>query len=152
MVNHIRLLIENGSLQPGDKIPPERELARALKISRASLRTGIGYLAAMGVMKVRHGVGTFVADGPPEFGKASLSLMGALHGFQTWQMFEARLILESQVAALAAERGRGEHHAAMAEEVAEMFAALERPTTISSTMCCFTASLRRLPAIRSWRR
>ena len=69
VVNHIRSLIENGTLQPGDKIPPEREFARSLKISRASLRTGIGYLAAMGVMKVRHGVGTFVADGPPEFGK-----------------------------------------------------------------------------------
>ena len=93
VVNHIRALIENGTLQPGDKIPPERKLARSLKISRASLRTGIGYLAAMGVMKIRHGVGTFVADGPPEFGKASLSLMSALHGFQTWQMFEARIIL-----------------------------------------------------------
>ena len=73
VVNHIRSLIENGTLQPGDKIPPEREFARTLKISRASLRTGIGYLAAMGVMKVRHGVGTFVADGPAEFGKASLA-------------------------------------------------------------------------------
>ena len=56
VVNHVRALIESGSLQPGDKIPPERELARSLKISRASLRTGIGYLAAMGVMKIRHGV------------------------------------------------------------------------------------------------
>jgi GntR family transcriptional regulator, transcriptional repressor for pyruvate dehydrogenase complex len=128
VVNHIRSLIENGTLQPGDKIPPEREFARTLKISRASLRTGIGYLAAMGVMKIRHGVGTFVADGPPEFGKASLSLMGALHGFQSWQMFEARIILESHLAALAAERGKEEHHAALAEEVAEMFASLEDPS------------------------
>jgi GntR family transcriptional repressor for pyruvate dehydrogenase complex len=127
VVNHVRSLIENGTLQPGDKIPPERELARSLKISRASLRTGIGYLAAMGVMKIRHGVGTFVADGPPDFGKASLSLMGALHGFQTWQMFEARIILERSLAALAAERGKEEHHAAMSEEVAEMFATLETP-------------------------
>lgn len=127
VVNHVRSLIENGTLQPGDKIPPERELARSLKISRASLRTGIGYLAAMGVMKIRHGVGTFVADGPPNFGKASLSLMGALHGFQTWQMFEARIILERSLAALAAERGKEEHHAAMSEEVAEMFATLETP-------------------------
>lgn len=128
VVNHVRALIENGSLQPGDKIPPERELARSLKISRASLRTGIGYLAAMGVMKVRHGVGTFVADGPPEFSKSSLSLMGALHGFQSWQMFEARILLESNLAALAAERGKEEHHAALAEEVAEMFAAINAPT------------------------
>ncbi|HEX4032479.1 MAG TPA: FadR/GntR family transcriptional regulator [Terracidiphilus sp.] len=128
VVNHIRSLIENGTLQPGDKIPPEREFARTLKISRASLRTGIGYLAAMGVMKVRHGVGTFVADGPPEFGKASLSLMGALHGFQSWQMFEARIILESQLAALAADRGKEEHHAALSEEVAEMFASIDSPS------------------------
>src|ERR1700691_2666446 len=127
VVNHVRSLIDKGVLQPGDKIPPEREFARSVKISRASLRTGIGYLAAMGVMKVRHGVGTFVADGPPQFGKASLSLMGALHGFQSWQMFEARIILESHLAALAAERGKDEHHAALSEEVAEMFASLEDP-------------------------
>jgi GntR family transcriptional regulator, transcriptional repressor for pyruvate dehydrogenase complex len=128
VVNHVRSLIENGTLQPGDKLPPERELARKLNISRASLRTGIGYLAAMGVMKIRHGVGTFVTDGPANFGDASLSFMGALHGFQSWQMFEARIILESNLAALAAERGKEEHHAALSEEVAEMFASLDEPT------------------------
>lgn len=128
VVNHIRALIENGTLQPGDKIPPEREFARSLNISRASLRTGIGYLAAMGVMKVRHGVGTFVADGPAEFGKASFSLLGALHGFQSWQMFEVRMILESNLAALAAERATEEHHTALAEEVAEIFASIDSPS------------------------
>jgi len=127
VVNHIRALIEKGSLHPGDKIPPERELARSLKISRASLRTGIGYLETMGVIKVRHGVGTFVTDGPPEFGKSSFGLMSALHGFQPWQMFETRMIIESNLAALAAERGREEHHIALAEEVAEIFAAVDRP-------------------------
>jgi GntR family transcriptional repressor for pyruvate dehydrogenase complex len=130
VVDYIRALIENGTLQPGDKIPPEREFAQTLKISRASLRTGIGYLAAMGVMKIRHGVGTFVADGPPEFGKASLGLMGALHGFQNWQMFEARIILESNIAALAAERGKDEHYTALAEEIAEMFAAMKSPSDV----------------------
>ncbi|MGB9407786.1 MAG: FadR/GntR family transcriptional regulator [Terracidiphilus sp.] len=127
VVNHIRTLLEKGALQPGDRIPPERVLARTLKISRASLRTGIGYLAAMGVMKVRHGVGTFIKDGPAEFSKASLGLMGALYGFQFWQMFEARLIIESSLAALAAERGKEEHHAALAEQVAEMYAIADNP-------------------------
>ncbi len=96
-VNHIRSLLEKGALKPGEKIPSERDFSRSLRISRASLRTGINYLAAMGVIKVRHGVGTFVADGPAEFDKASLSIMGALHGFLPWQMFEARLILESHL-------------------------------------------------------
>lgn len=127
VVNHIRGMIEDGRLKPGDKIPPEREFARDLKISRASLRTGIGYMAAMGVMNVRHGVGTFVADGPPEIGKASLGLMGALHGFQSWQMFEARQLLESNLAALAAERGKDEHLTVLAEEVAEMYATVDVP-------------------------
>src|SRR5271170_419671 len=127
VVNHIRERIEDGTLQPGDKIPPEREFAQKLKISRASLRTGIGYMAAMGVMKVRHGVGTFVADGPAEIGKSSLGLLGALHGFKSWQMFETRLLLESNLAALAAERGKDEHFTAMAEEVAEMYATIDDP-------------------------
>jgi GntR family transcriptional repressor for pyruvate dehydrogenase complex len=81
----------------------------------------------MGVMDVRHGVGTFVADGPPELGKSSLSLLGALHGFQSWQMFEARRILESELAALAAERGREQHISAMSEEIAEMYATVNDP-------------------------
>jgi GntR family transcriptional repressor for pyruvate dehydrogenase complex len=128
VVNHVRALIEKGNLKPGDQIPPERDLARTLKVSRASLRAGIGYMAALGVMKIKHGVGTFVADGPPDFGRASLSFIGALHGFQPWQMFEARILVESGLAALAAERGKEEHHAVLAEEVAEMFATIERPS------------------------
>jgi GntR family transcriptional regulator, transcriptional repressor for pyruvate dehydrogenase complex len=128
VVNHIQKLIADGLLQPGDQVPPEREFARMLKISRASLRTGMGYLAAMGVLKVRHGVGTFVADGPPELGKSSLNVMGALYGFQPWQMFEARVVLESQLAALAAERGTASDHGALAEEIAEMYATIDSPT------------------------
>lgn len=127
VVDHVRSLIENGKLRPGDKIPPEREFAKELKISRASLRAGIGHLAAMGVLNVRHGVGTFVEDGPPALGTASLALLGALHGFKLWQMFEARLILESHLAALAAERGREEHFTALAEEVTEMYATCHEP-------------------------
>jgi GntR family transcriptional repressor for pyruvate dehydrogenase complex len=127
VVNHVRAMIEKGELKPGDQIPPERDFARKLNISRATLRAGIGYLAALGVMKIKHGVGTFVADGPPDFGRASLSFIGALHGFQSWQMFEARILLETGLAALAAERGKEEHHAALAEEVAEMFSSVDNP-------------------------
>lgn len=127
VVDHIRQLIENGTLRPGDKIPPEREFSSSLKISRASLRSGIGYLVAMGVLKARHGVGTFVADGPPAFGKASVNLMGALYGFQVWQMYEARIILEGNLAALAAERAQQQHLIELADEVTELFASLDKP-------------------------
>jgi GntR family transcriptional regulator, transcriptional repressor for pyruvate dehydrogenase complex len=127
VVNHIRAMIENGELKPGEKVPPEREFAQRLKISRASLRTGIGYMAAMGIMRVRHGVGTFIAEGPPQFGNSSLRVLGALHGFKSWHMFEARLLLESKMAGLAAERGKEEHFTQLAEEVAEMYATIDDP-------------------------
>jgi len=127
VVNYIRAKIEDGTLRRGDRIPPEREFAKELKISRASLRMGIGYLAAMGVMKVRHGVGTFVEDGPAEFGRSALGLLGALHGFKSWQMFEVRNLLETTLAALAAERGSEEHFTVLAEELAEMYATIDDP-------------------------
>ena len=127
VVAHVRGMIENGELRPGDRLPPERELSRELKISRSSLRSGIGFLAAMGVLKSRHGAGTFVSDGPPALDASSLTVLGALHGFQPWQMFEARLVIERSVAGLAAERASDEHIAALAEEVAEMYAELDDP-------------------------
>jgi len=127
VVEHIRAMIESGELRSGDRLPPERELARKLKISRSSLRAGLGFLAAMGVLKSRHGAGTFVSDGPPALDSSSLTVLGALHGFQPWQMFEARLVVESSLSALAAERANDEHIAELAEEVAEMYASLDDP-------------------------
>ena len=81
----------------------------------------------MGVLKIRHGAGTFVSDGPPALDSSSLSVLGALHGFLPWQMFEARLVLEASIAALAAERSSEEFIAELAEEVAEMYASLDDP-------------------------
>ena len=127
VVDHVRALVASGELKPGDRLPPERELARSLKISRSSLRAGIGFLAAMGVLKSRHGAGTFVATGPPALDSSSLTVLGALHGFLPWQMFEARLAIEAAVAALAAERANTDHLAELSEEVAEMYASMDDP-------------------------
>jgi GntR family transcriptional regulator, transcriptional repressor for pyruvate dehydrogenase complex len=127
VVSHIQKLIETGVLKAGNKIPPEREFAAQLKISRASLRAGIGYLAAMGVLNVRHGVGTFVAEEAPALHSFSMHLLSAVRGFKPKQMFEARLLLEGGLAAMAAERGGDLHFALMAEEVTEMFATFDDP-------------------------
>jgi len=127
VVEHVRSLISSGTVRPGDRLPPERELARELKISRSSLRAGIGFLSAMGVLKSRHGAGTFVSSGPPALDSSSLDVLGTLHGFLPWQMFEARIVIESNVAALAAERATDEHIAELAEEVTEMYASLDDP-------------------------
>jgi GntR family transcriptional repressor for pyruvate dehydrogenase complex len=57
-----------------------------------------------------------------------LSLLAALHGFTTEEMFEARAALEVNVAGLSAQRSTGEQRAAIADEVASMFACLDDPS------------------------
>jgi GntR family transcriptional regulator, transcriptional repressor for pyruvate dehydrogenase complex len=127
VVDYIRGQIESQALKPGDCIPPEREFARDLKVSRASLRAGIGFLAAMGILKVRHGVGTFVADNPAAVQSSWLNLWSAVNGLKPSHLYEARLVLEGTLASLAAKRGREEHLLELAEEVGEMYATFEEP-------------------------
>jgi GntR family transcriptional repressor for pyruvate dehydrogenase complex len=125
VVDHVRGQIERAELKPGDRLPPERELAQRIGVSRPSVRAGLRSLSAMGVVQTRHGSGTYIADGPPHLDSQPLSLLAALHGFTTEQMFEARRVLEMGVAGLAAERATGEQIAVMAEEVTGMFASVE---------------------------
>ena len=120
-------LIKRTHLKPGDRLPPERELARQLGVSRPSLRAGLRALASMGVLKSRQGAGTFVSDGPPTLDSEPLRLLAALHGFSFDHMFEARAILEVGAAGLAAEHATGEDLAALADAIAEMYASLKDP-------------------------
>jgi GntR family transcriptional regulator, transcriptional repressor for pyruvate dehydrogenase complex len=127
VVDHVRRLIEAGRLQPGDRLPGERDLALELGLSRPSVRSGLEALESMGVVVSRRGAGTFIAEGPPDLGAEPLSLLASLHRFTPNEMFEARLVLEVGVAGLAARNAGAEHLAAMAEETTEMFAALADP-------------------------
>jgi GntR family transcriptional repressor for pyruvate dehydrogenase complex len=125
VVAHVRSLIESGQFKAGEKLPPERELARVVGVSRASVRTGLRSLATVGVVDARRGAGTFVADGPPIFEVNPLSLFAALHGVPQRELFETRRVIEIDLAGLAAERAGGEELAAISEEVMEMFASLD---------------------------
>jgi GntR family transcriptional repressor for pyruvate dehydrogenase complex len=127
VVARVSDLIKRAQLKPGDRLPPERELAKQLGVSRPSLRTGLRVLASMGVLKSRQGAGTFVADGPPTLDSEPLRLLAALHGFSFDHMFDVRSILEVGAAGLAAEHATAEQLATLAEEIAEMYAALNDP-------------------------
>ena len=127
VVARVSDLIKQERLGPGDRLPPERELAKQLGVSRPSLRAGLLALSSMGLLKSRQGSGTYVADGPPALDSEPLRLLAALHGFSVAHMFEARSILEVGAAGLAAEHATPEQLATLAEEIAEMYAALGDP-------------------------
>jgi len=127
VVIQVREMIREGRLRPGDRLPSERELAKRLGISRASLRPGLRFLAAIGVLTSRHGSGTYIADGPPALDSEPLRMLAALHRFTPDEMFEARRLLEVGLAGLAAQHATDDHLATMAEEVTEMYASLDDP-------------------------
>ena len=129
VIRHVAALIEQGRLRPGDRLPPERELAQELHVSRPTIRAGLHALAAMGVTESRQGAGTFITGGPPRLGAGPLSFLAALHGFTRDEVFEARRVLEVGAAGMAAERGFADRLAPMAEEVTGMFASITDPQT-----------------------
>ncbi len=129
VVSQIREMIQRGDLNFGDRLPPERDLAKLLGVSRPTLRAGIRSLVALGVLQSRQGAGTFVVDAEdsPSLDSSPLQMLAALHGFKSEEMFEARLGLEMTIAGLAAERATSDQIATMADEVTEMFASLDKP-------------------------
>jgi GntR family transcriptional regulator, transcriptional repressor for pyruvate dehydrogenase complex len=122
-------MIQSGELSLGERLPPERDLAKKLGISRPTLRAGIRSLAALGLLKSRQGSGTFVVEQKesPEFNVNQLQMLSALYNFTPDEMFEARIDLEVSVAGLAAERATGEQITLLAEEITGMFASLTEP-------------------------
>lgn len=70
----IRDRIRRGDLAPGDRLPPERELADTVGISRMTARQAVAFLVREGTLVVRHGVGTFVAE--PKLTYDALHLLG----------------------------------------------------------------------------
>jgi GntR family transcriptional regulator, transcriptional repressor for pyruvate dehydrogenase complex len=127
VVSHVRELIERGALKPGDRLPAERDLATQIGVSRPTIRAGLRTLAAMGVVRSRHGSGTYIPDGPPALNTDALSFLAALHGFTHEDMYESRRILEVGAAGLAAERATPDQVATLAEEVASLFASMQDP-------------------------
>ena len=97
-------LIKEKLLQPGDKQPPERELAAMLNVSRPSLREALRALAILNIIEIRQGDGTYVSSLDTELLVEHLDLIFSLDDSTILQLFEVRKIFEPEIAALAAAR------------------------------------------------
>ncbi|MBY2910044.1 FadR family transcriptional regulator [Rhizobium leguminosarum] len=116
--------IEAEGLEPGDRLPPERDLALKLGLPRTALRRMLSSLEKEGRL-IRHvGRGTFIAGSG--VGSSALRRPATNEGdtLRTYpaEVFEARLIIEPKIAALAALR-------ATRQEVEEMQKSIARGST-----------------------
>jgi GntR family transcriptional repressor for pyruvate dehydrogenase complex len=93
--------VEVTGLKVGDRLPSERDLAAALRVSRASVRQATVALEVSGTLEVRHGDGTYLRSQPGDSGHL-MDLMTRRHRLPA--ILEAREALETQLAGLAAAR------------------------------------------------
>lgn len=104
----IERLIESRQLNPGDRLPPERQLAGLLQVSRNSLREAVKMLEARGRLEVRHGRGITVREAEPD--RLAWAYLQKEVGLR--ELFAMRLVLEVPAAGWAARSaGDLEHEA-----------------------------------------
>ena len=102
------MIVDEQRYEPGSKLPNENELSEALSVSRTTLREAISFLVAQGVLEIRRGKGTFVAEDLPAAGLDLTSLAGMRSRVRAKDLFEMRLIFEPATAALACRRATDE--------------------------------------------
>lgn len=116
VVQGIRQMIIDRRLRPGDRLPIEKDLAAALGVSRNPLREGVRALSMMGVLETRQGDGTYVTRLDPSMLLAPMGFVVDLQdGSGTTHLHSVRRVLETEAAALAAQRVSGAELEAAAE-------------------------------------
>jgi len=108
IVQEIRNSILNGDLKPGDRLPSERNLALQLNVSRTSIREAIKLLSADNLVEVRHGKGIFIAHHKPEELITKFNKKISVSKSTLRDLFEIRMVLETQAVKWAIERGTNE--------------------------------------------
>ncbi len=115
IVNQIRSHIELGELRPGERLPSERTLSDTLNVGRQSLREALSVLEAIGLIEVKHGIGTFVRE--DAIAHLPTARRESVDADNPFEFLEARRVIEPELAGLAAKR-------ASEAEIAEMERAL----------------------------
>jgi DNA-binding FadR family transcriptional regulator len=130
IATRLLFLIKEKHLKPGDKLPPERELAAMMQVSRPSLREALQALAIMNIIEMRQGDGTYVTSLEPELLVEPLDFVFSLNDATLFELFEARKIVEVGIVALAAQR-------ITAAEIQELETCLEKSVKASDNAQAF---------------
>jgi len=105
-VEQIRLLMRQGQLKPGDRLPPERDLCERFGVSRVTVREALRMLESAGLVEIRVGArgGAFVtAPSSNRVGEGLADLL-TLSVISAADVTEVRLILEVGIVPLVCER------------------------------------------------
>jgi GntR family transcriptional repressor for pyruvate dehydrogenase complex len=95
-------MVKAGTLKPGDQLPTERDLAQSLNVSRPSVREAIRGLAILGVVRTVQGGGAYISDLDAEALLGPIQFFLSLQDLNVTELYDARSLIESDVARRAA--------------------------------------------------
>jgi len=133
IVERLLNLIRERQLRPGDRLPPERELAPLMGVSRPSLREALRALSVMKVVENRQGSGTYITSLRPELFVNHLDFIFTVNDATFLDLFEARKIVEVGLVALAAKTINDEQLALLDECLKRSAVSVEQPETVLQT-------------------
>jgi GntR family transcriptional regulator, transcriptional repressor for pyruvate dehydrogenase complex len=116
-----QLVAYMGALADGARLPPESEFVDRFGLSRASIREALARLRAEGLVRSRKGSGSYAVHGAPRE-MVRLSAIESMRDLVEWH--EVRLALESEVAALAADRRTEDDLARLRQAQSDLIAEL----------------------------
>jgi GntR family transcriptional repressor for pyruvate dehydrogenase complex len=123
VVRRIMRMINNGVWEAGEKLPPQRQLARDFNVGMSSLREALQTLRGMGVLELQHGQGTFVCRNPGRIVERCLNLALVLNRDMVEDFLDARRAVEGGLAYLAAKRASDEQ----IDQLRTLVTAMEEP-------------------------
>lgn len=107
IVDYIKDSIYQGKFQAGEKMPPERELAQMMNVSRNTIREAYKILAAQGYLTIRHGNGVFVTDAEGQIKNITAAFF--VKNDQIAELFSIRKLLETHAVKCAVEHYRPQY-------------------------------------------
>ena len=116
IADQIRTLIKSGEFPAGARLPPERDLAKQLGVSRPSVREALIALEVEGFVEVRIGSGIYVQPGNDDAGTDRTNEAEA----GPFELLRARYVIEAECAALAAKSARKAQVVAIADALDEL--------------------------------
>ena len=120
-------MVVSGGLEPGERLPPERELCERLGVSRTVVREALNLLEARGLISIEHGRGAVVSGGNTDAVRDALGVILRVRPKVLWELLEMRAILEVGISGLAAERATEEDTDAMRVQLERMAASIDTP-------------------------
>lgn len=107
IIKQIKDQIRSGEIQPGDKLPSERELSEMMEVSRNSVREAIKALTFSGYLDVIQGKGAYVSQSALKYDEIS-NLLSNVSDYSLSSLMEVREMLEGEIVKLATMRATDE--------------------------------------------